>query len=131
MGSADQLTRSVSQMPSEGFKPKSLNISVRRRDNERIERENHAFAKRLFSNSGSISKSALDRHYQEQLKLKNRISKVKKNRPVFQGRFGALPALTSPRQGSKTNGESGAIQEDNEELGTGDSSTKQLATEKS
>jgi len=50
-------------MPSEGFKPKSLNISVRRRDNERIERENHAFAKRLFSNSGSISKSALDRHY--------------------------------------------------------------------
>ena len=28
--------------------PKSLNISVRKRENERIERENHAFAKRLF-----------------------------------------------------------------------------------
>ena len=28
--------------------PRSLNISVRRRENERIERENHAFAKRLF-----------------------------------------------------------------------------------
>lgn len=28
--------------------PRSLNISVRRKENERIERENHAFAKRLF-----------------------------------------------------------------------------------
>jgi len=43
-----------------GFKPKSLNISVRRRDNERIERENHAFAKRLFTNAGSINKHAMD-----------------------------------------------------------------------
>lgn len=40
--------------------PRSLNISVRRRENERIERENHAFAKRLFQNSGSISKQRLD-----------------------------------------------------------------------
>jgi len=35
---------------------KSLNIGVRRKENERIEKENHAFAKRLYSNSGSISK---------------------------------------------------------------------------
>lgn len=28
--------------------PKSLNISLRKKENERIERENHAFAKRLF-----------------------------------------------------------------------------------
>jgi len=28
--------------------PRSLNIANRRRENERIERENHAFAKRLF-----------------------------------------------------------------------------------
>ena len=36
--------------------PRSLNIQIRRRENERIERENHAFAKRLFQNQGSISK---------------------------------------------------------------------------
>jgi hypothetical protein len=70
-------------MPENTSKPKSLNISIRRRENERIERENHSFAKRLFSNNGSISKSALDRAYYEQLKLKQRISKVKKNRPIF------------------------------------------------
>lgn len=28
--------------------PRSLNITVRKQENERIERENHAFAKRLF-----------------------------------------------------------------------------------
>ena len=28
--------------------PRSLNISIRRRENRRIERENHAFAKRLY-----------------------------------------------------------------------------------
>ena len=28
--------------------PRSLNISVRKRENDRIERENHAMAKRLF-----------------------------------------------------------------------------------
>ncbi len=34
--------------------PRSLNISVRKAENERIERENHAFAKRLFENKGSV-----------------------------------------------------------------------------
>ena len=45
--------------------PRSLNISVRRKENERIERENHAFAKRLVQNSGSISKAKLDLQYNE------------------------------------------------------------------
>jgi hypothetical protein len=45
------------------FKANSLNIAVRRQENERIERENHAFAQRLFSKGGSISKSALDQQY--------------------------------------------------------------------
>jgi hypothetical protein len=40
--------------------PRSLNISVRKKENERIERENQAFAKRLFDNSGCISKKKLD-----------------------------------------------------------------------
>ena len=78
------LNRSQSLMGgSDTFKPRSLNIAVRRQENERIERENHAFAKRLFSNHGSINKKQLDDAYAQQLKLRNRISKVKKNRPVF------------------------------------------------
>lgn len=43
--------QSISTVP---MGPRSLNISVRKRENDRIERENHAFAKRLFENGGSI-----------------------------------------------------------------------------
>ena len=35
---------------------RSLNIVIRKRENERIERENHKFAKRLYSNNGNISR---------------------------------------------------------------------------
>jgi hypothetical protein len=34
---------------SETFGPRSLNVGNRKRENERIERENQAFAKRLFA----------------------------------------------------------------------------------
>jgi hypothetical protein len=34
---------------SETFGPRSLNVLARKRENERIERENQAFAKRLFA----------------------------------------------------------------------------------
>ena len=57
--------------------PISLNIAQRRRENERIERENHAFAKRLFSNTGSIKKREFDQHYNEHIKHKIRIQKIK------------------------------------------------------
>ena len=43
--------------------PKSLNITVRKQETARIERENHAFAKRLFENGGSISVRKLDAQY--------------------------------------------------------------------
>ena len=32
--------------------PRSLNISVRKQENQRIERENQAFARKLFENKG-------------------------------------------------------------------------------
>lgn len=74
--------------------PRSLNISVRRRENERIERENHAFAKRLFQNSGSISKQKLDLQYQTNLEIRNRIKRVKKTLPnLNNGRATQLPPL--------------------------------------
>lgn len=43
--------------------PRSLNINVRKMENQRIERENQAFAKKLFENQGNISKKKLDRDY--------------------------------------------------------------------
>ena len=61
---------------------KSLNIGVRRKENERIEKENHAFAKRLYSNTGSISKKQLESDYKSILQYK-KIGRVKKNRPNF------------------------------------------------
>ena len=40
--------------------PKSLNMGYRKRETERIERENHAFAKRLFDKQANLSKKKLD-----------------------------------------------------------------------
>lgn len=73
--------------------PRSLNISVRRKENERIERENHAFAKRLFQNPSSISKQKFDLQFNSHLQLKERISRVKKPLPNLNGRATMLPPL--------------------------------------
>ena len=76
--------------------PRSLNISVRKKENERIERENHAFAKRLFQNNSSISKHKLDVQYNQQQELRNRIRKVKKPLPNLNGRANnLLPPLNA------------------------------------
>ena len=50
---------------SETFGPRSLNVGNRKRENERIERENQAFAKRLFAKQkeGSLSKKKMDEDY--------------------------------------------------------------------
>ena len=74
--------------------PRSLNISVRKKENERIERENHAFARRLFQNGGSISKQKLDFSHNQNMELRNRISRVKKALPnLGHGRSIQLPPL--------------------------------------
>ena len=43
--------------------PTSLNMGVRKRETERIERENHAFAKRLFDKKAVMSKKVLDNDF--------------------------------------------------------------------
>ena len=53
--------------------PRSLNISVRKKENERIERENQAFAKRLFDSQGCISKKKFDREYFTQTQYRNNL----------------------------------------------------------
>ena len=78
---------------SESTGPRSLNISIRKRENERIERENHAFAKRLYENRGQISKVKHDQDYLQHLELKQRVQRVKKNLPGFNGKATQLPPL--------------------------------------
>jgi len=46
---------------------------ARRKENERIERENHGLAKRLFENGGAISKKALDKEYAQIAQYKKMI----------------------------------------------------------
>lgn len=76
----------MKKKPAKSVGPRSLNISVRRRENERIERENHAFAKRLFQNHGSLSKQKFDLQYARNCELKSRIARVKKPLPNLNGR---------------------------------------------
>lgn len=86
-------TMKKKQSTAKSVGPRSLNISVRRKENERIERENHAFAKRLFQNPSSISKQRFDVDFNRNLQLKQRISRVKKPLPNLNGRATMLPPL--------------------------------------
>jgi hypothetical protein len=58
MQTASQFTLNYTQE-----KAKSLNILLRKQENERIERENHGLAKRLYENGGHIQKKKLDKEY--------------------------------------------------------------------
>ena len=57
--------------------PKSLNVGYRKRETERIERETHAFAKRLFDRQAHLSKQKLEQDYKNHLKYKGQIQKIK------------------------------------------------------
>ena len=69
--------RSSASMGRAGaYAPTSLNMAVRKRETDRIERENHAFAKRLFEKQAITQKKSLDREYQAHLKYRKQIQKV-------------------------------------------------------
>jgi len=55
-----------------------LNLGLRRKENDRIEKENQAFAKRLFEQQkqGSLSKQRMDEDFSNHLKYKQHIMKV-------------------------------------------------------
>ena len=46
-----------------GKGPSSLNMGLRKRENDRIEKENHAFAKRLFDKQAVLNKKNLDKDF--------------------------------------------------------------------
>jgi hypothetical protein len=50
--------------------PKTLNLGYRKKETERIEKENHAFAKRLFDKQAILSKKKLDTEYKNHLQYK-------------------------------------------------------------
>jgi hypothetical protein len=58
--------------------PKSLNLGYRKRETERIEQENHAFAKRLFDKQANFSKKKLEEEYKNHLKYKKQIMRLGK-----------------------------------------------------
>ena len=51
--------------------PSSLNMGLRKRETERIEKENHAFAKRLFNKQAVLNKKNLDKEWKNHLTYKN------------------------------------------------------------
>ena len=109
--------------------PKSLNISIRRKENERIERENHAFAKRLFQNTGSISKQKLDEQYKAQVAVKNRIQRVKKPLPNLNGRATLLPPLEN--SAFKTSKRSFSVKHRTEQNRNSDAEIRQMMNDQS
>ena len=56
--------------------PTSLNMGMRKRETERIERENHAFAKRLFDKQAVLQKKNFDNDWHSHIKYKKQISKM-------------------------------------------------------
>lgn len=52
------------------YQPTSLNIGYRKKETERIERENQAFARRLFEKQSSVAKSTMEKHYVQTLKYR-------------------------------------------------------------
>jgi hypothetical protein len=63
---------STKERASETVGPKSLNVLIRKKENDRIERENQAFAKRLFAKQkeGSLSKKKMDDDFVNYMKYK-------------------------------------------------------------
>ena len=53
-----------------GKGPSSLNMGLRKRENDRIEKENHAFAKRLFDKQAVLNKKNLDKDFKSHQKYK-------------------------------------------------------------
>ena len=49
---------------------------VRKKETERIEKENHAFAKRLFDKNAVMNKKALDGEWRNHVKYKKQIQKM-------------------------------------------------------
>lgn len=69
--------------------PSSLNMGLRKRETDRIEKENHAFAKRLFNKQAVLNKKGLDKDWRHHLTYKKQIAKMLKPEMMRRGTAGA------------------------------------------
>ena len=83
--------------------PSSLNYSVRMRENERIERENHKIAQRLYESKGHLKKKDFDEQFGMQQKYKNNIQKVRRPRERY---FGDISIMNKTNKLPPLNGNS-------------------------
>lgn len=67
-------TTSIEQVNS--FRPKSLNIAVRKKESQKIEEDNYKFAKRLFESHGLISVKEMREQFKEHVKIKKHVRKL-------------------------------------------------------
>ena len=66
-----QVSKSVTSTISKSMQnARSLNIINRMKETERIEKENHAFAKRLFDKKAVLDKKQLDEEWRQYNKIK-------------------------------------------------------------
>jgi hypothetical protein len=80
------------------FRPKSLNLVVRKREIQNIEQENFKFAKRLFESHGDISVKDHKMDFKEHQKLVSNMQKLKKQqhaKAMKASRHGMLPPLAA------------------------------------
>ena len=87
-------SQTLSQLVS--FRPKSLNLVVRKREIQNIEQENFKFAKRLFESHGDISVKDHKMGFKEHQKLVQNMQKLKKTqgqKAMKASRHGLLPPL--------------------------------------
>ena len=81
-------------------------MGIRKRETERIERENHAFAKRLFDKQAVLQKKTFDKDWQSHLTYKRQIAKMQ--HPLMRsqqggfsrGRQGTAGALSQQHLGA-------------------------------
>lgn len=96
---------------------KSLNMPYRKRETERIERENHAFAKRLFERPPNLNKNKLDSDYKDHKKFVKLIQKMKGSQingsptriSIIDSKYGGEPVKAFSQGGVRP------YQEDNED----------------
>ena len=62
-------------------------MGMRKRETERIEKENHAFAKRLFDKQAVLKKRDLDSDWTSHLKYKHQIRKMPSGAKAHQSIF--------------------------------------------
>ena len=91
----------------------SLNYLVRRKENERIEKENHRFAKRLYESKSILQKGEFEDMHWMQERYKRQLQKVSPSGPRFLGdvsimsKTGKLPPLDNNITRDSNNFENG------------------------